>query len=108
VRTLTPESERGNAVLGGALRRHREEAEGRRGDPGAAGRRGGFWRKSMASRSNGATSLTTPRAQCSSPAGERIRISNGPPTTRSTLASGMVKPAGANQRLTASALLHAA
>src|SRR5277367_1291759 len=55
----------------------------------------------------GVTSTNVPRVQWSVPIGERMQTSNAPPMRISTVASGTVKVAGLNQRLTCSAELQA-
>jgi hypothetical protein len=62
---------------------------------------------SITSLVRGAISTNLPRIQCSSPVGERMQTSNGPPTCICTLASETVKVSGLNQRFTWSAELQA-
>ncbi len=52
----------------------------------------------------GVTSANVPRVQCSTPAGERMQTSNGPPASMRTLAAETVYFSGLNQRITCSAV----
>src|SRR5208282_271800 len=61
----------------------------------------------MTNRVSGTISAYRPRVQWSRPSGERMQISNTPPTRNSMRASGTVYPAGQNQCLKCSAELHA-